>query len=179
MPRSRATTISWAARRAAKYRFQGTVTSTTSQDSATTTAATVSSVAVGTRTTRAAQATRSAAAAPASTRNHQTITRVEFLLMQDSMSPAVVLRIRSITHFPLGTDTSERPRSKAVRRPFQARGGGAGARRAVGQHQDQSAGEESVAQPSLAARQRVRYRAGPGRVPHHAAWPGWRSGQSA
>src|SRR6266480_3739112 len=102
MSRSRETTISWAARRAAKYRFQGTVTSTTSQDSATTTAATVSSVAVGTRTTRAAP--------PASTRNHQTITRVEFLLMQDSMSPALGLRIGSITHFPLGTDTSGRPR---------------------------------------------------------------------
>jgi hypothetical protein len=49
-------------------------------DSATTTAATVSSVTTGTRTTRAAQATSSAADAPASTRNHQTTTRVEFLL---------------------------------------------------------------------------------------------------
>src|SRR6266516_282375 len=99
MPRSRETAISWAARRAAKYRFQGTVTSTTSQDSATTTAATVSSVTAGTRTTRAAQATSSAADAPASTRNHQTITRVEFLLIEDSLSPGLVLRIRSITHF--------------------------------------------------------------------------------
>ena len=66
MPRSRETSMSWAARRAAKYRFQGTVTSTISQVSATATAAMVSSVTAGTRITRAAQATSNVTEAPAS-----------------------------------------------------------------------------------------------------------------
>src|SRR5690242_13818155 len=109
MPRSRETAIWRAARLAAKYRFQGTVTSTTSQDSATTTTATVSSVAVGTRTTRAAQATSSARSAAANTTNHQAITRVEeFLLMRDSMSAGHGASHPLDYSYPLGTDTSGR-----------------------------------------------------------------------
>src|SRR5690242_1659179 len=105
MPRSRETAIWRAARLAAKYRFQGTVTSTTSQDRATTTTATVSKVAVGIRTSRAAQATSSARSAPASTTTHQTITRVEFLLMRDSMSAGHGASHPLDYSSSLGTDT--------------------------------------------------------------------------
>src|SRR5689334_14615026 len=106
MPRSRETAISWAARRAAKYRFQGTVTSTTSQDRATTSTAMVSSVDVGMRTTRAAQATSSARSAAASRTNHQAMTRVEeFLLMLDSMSAGHGASHPLEYSYSLGTDT--------------------------------------------------------------------------
>ena len=83
MPRSRETVISWAARRAAKYRFHGTVASTTSQDNAMTTAPAVSIVVSGTLTMRPSQTITSVTAAPASTRNHPMISRFGFLLIPD------------------------------------------------------------------------------------------------
>src|SRR5215470_9592966 len=65
MPRPRDTAISATARRAAKYRFHGTVTRTTSQARATPPAPMVSSVDTGTPARRPSQVNSSAAAAPA------------------------------------------------------------------------------------------------------------------
>ena len=81
MPRSRDSATSCAARRAAKYRFQGTVVSMTSHDSAMITAPAVSSVVSGTRTTWSSQTISSAAAAPVKTRNHPATSRLGFAPM--------------------------------------------------------------------------------------------------
>jgi hypothetical protein len=93
MPRSRDTAISCAVRRAAKYRFQGTVVSTTSHDSAMITTPAVSSVVSGTLTMRPSQTISKAATAPATTRNHPMISRFEFPLMPPIVSARAAARI--------------------------------------------------------------------------------------
>jgi hypothetical protein len=93
MPRSRETIISWAARRAAKYRFHGTVASTTSQDRAMITAPTVSIVVSGTLTIRPSQTITNVTAAPASTRSHPMISRFGFLLIPHIVLAHAVTRI--------------------------------------------------------------------------------------
>src|SRR5215469_3947812 len=93
MPRSRETTISAAARRAAKYRFHGTVARTISQDRDSTIAATASNVVTGTLTTWPSHAISSATAAPVRTSIHAVMTRIEVLLMPDMVFALAAPRI--------------------------------------------------------------------------------------
>jgi hypothetical protein len=73
MPRSRETPISATTRLAAKYKFQGSATSTISQPSASAPAAIDSTVLMGTPEIRASQAISSPAAAPTTSTAHHLI----------------------------------------------------------------------------------------------------------